>query len=344
MKKSRLKYGLLLLAVLAAGSVLQAQGYRALAGKQNKKDTTFKQVGSADTNSKNLVTPPATRPVTSQAVTYRYDTTNPSGFDAKTEVSLRNNYADDRSMVRDRKPLPYEYLRYDDNFQSEVLWLEIDAREKMNQTFMYPGKDDNGDRRFFSILLNAIKNDSVVAFSADNDRFTTPLSTADVMHMVAGDLDTVPVADPVTGAVENVITKKPKFSPDSVYTFRIKEEVIFNKQASRMFVRLLGIAPIAKQVVGGKSQPRILFWVYYPDLRASLAKQDVYNPKNFSSRMTWEELFESRYYNAYIIKTSAGNPGDRYLSGMIKDPLFRLLEGENIKTRIFNYEQDLWQY
>ncbi|MEY3508163.1 MAG: Gliding motility associated protein GldN, partial [Bacteroidota bacterium] len=25
-------------------------------------------------------------------------------------------------------------------------------------------------------------------------------------------------------------------------------------------------------------------------------------------------------------------------------PLFRLLEGENIKERIFNYEQDLWSY
>jgi hypothetical protein len=96
--------------------------------------------------------------------------------------------------------------------------------------------------------------------------------------------------------------------------------------------------------VGGKSQPRLLFWVYYPDLRKTLAKVDVYNPKNFSSRMTWEELFESRFFSSYIIKTSANNPGDRYLNAMIKDPLFRLLEGENIKTRIFNWEQDLWQY
>ena len=60
--------------------------------------------------------------------------------------------------------------------------------------------------------------------------------------------------------------------------------------------------------------------------------------------MTWEELFESRFFNSYIIKSSANNPGDKFLNAMIKDPLFRLLEGENIKTRIFNYEQDLWQY
>jgi gliding motility associated protien GldN len=249
-----------------------------------------------------------------------------------------------RTQIRDRKPLEYEDLREDDAVFSHFIWREIDAREKINQSFMYPGKDDNGDQRFFSLLLSAIKNDSVTAFSADNDRFTTPLTTSQVLSMVSGALDTVDVVDPATGAVEKVITKKPKFSPDSVYTFRIKEQIIFDKESSRMFTRILGIAPIAKQVVAGKSLPRVLFWVYYPDIRASLTKFDVYNPKNIAARMTWEELFESRFFSSYIIKSTINNPGDKSLSAFIKDPLFRLLEGENIKAKIMNYEQDLWAY
>jgi gliding motility associated protien GldN len=278
-------------------------------------------------------------------VTVRFDTTTAGAFDAKPEVPLRNNSAVDHSMVKDRKPLEYDHIRMDDEFWKEVLWREIDAREKFNQTFLYPGKDDAGeDRRFFSILLGAIKNDSVTAFSPDNDRFTTPLTLDQVTNLTAGSYDTVEVPDPVSGAVEKVITKKPKFSPDSVYTFRIKEEMIFDKESSRMYTRIIGVAPIAKQVIGGKSTPRILFWIYYPDLRKTLARADVYNPNNAANRMTWEELFESRYFSSYIIKTSAKNPGDKYLNAIIKDPLFRLLEGENIKTRIFNYEQDLWQY
>jgi gliding motility associated protien GldN len=315
-----------------------------------KKTTPATKDTAVNNNGRGVVQQPAVTPVTTsntQAtgnVTYRYDTTNPGSFDAKPEVALRNNYAVDRSQVRDRKPLEYENLRDDDNVWSEFLWREIDAREKMNQSFLYPGKDDNGDRRFFSILLNAIKNDSVTAFNPLNDRFTTPMTTEQVMNLTVGDNDTVDVTDPVTGSVEKVITKKPKFSPDSVYTFRIKEQLIFDKEASRLFTRIIGIAPIAKQVIGNKSVPRILFWVYYPDLRKTLAKEDVYNPKNFSSRMTWEELFESRFFSSYIIKSSANNPNDQYLNAMIKDPLFRLLEGENIKTRIFNYEQDLWSY
>jgi len=292
----------------------------------------------------NNTQPNQTAPVSPASTTVKFDTSNPGGFDSKPEIALRNNYATDRSQIKDRKPLEYENLREDDNFWSEFIWREIDAREKINQPFMYPGRDDNGDQRFFSILLNAIKNDSVTAFSPENDRFTIPLTTDQVMNLTMGAYDTVDVTDPVNGTVERIITKKPKFSSDSVYTFRIKEQIIFDKEASRLFTRIIGIAPIAKQVVAGKTITRLLFWLYYPDLRKSFAKVDVYNPKNFSSRMTWEELFESRYFSSYIIKSSANNPGDKSLAAMIKDPLFRLLEGENIRTRIFNWEQDLWQY
>lgn len=339
--------GMSLLFLLAAGIQADAQtAYR----KNNQPAKPAAKDTVPNNNARGIVNQPAITPSTTTGnaaanVTVKFDTTNPGGFDSKAEVPLRNNSAVDHSQVKDRKPLEYEHLRMDDEVFSEYLWREIDAREKINQSFMYPGKDDNGDdRRFFSILLNAVKNDSVTAFAADNDRFTIPMTMDQVLNQAAGAYDTVDVPDPVSGAVERVITKKPKFSPDSVYTFRIKEQVIFDKEASRLFTRIIGIAPIAKQVIGGKSQPRILFWIYYPDLRKTLSKVDVYNPKNSASRMTWEELFENRFFSSYLIKTSANNPGDKYLNAMIKDPLFRLLEGENIKTRIFNYEQDLWQY
>ncbi len=55
--------------------------------------------------------------------------------------------------------------------------------------------------------------------------------------------------------------------------------------------------------------------------------------------MTWEELFESRMFSSYITKSTLDNPYDRALNQYIKDPLFRLLEGEKIKDKIFDYEQ-----
>lgn len=307
-----------------------------------KRDTTKPATTTTNAN-KPAVDPASIKP--SKTV----DTTIVGGFGEVVPRSLRNETAADRSQTREKRPLEYEHLREDDWLFSEFIWREIDAREKVNQPFMYPGKDDLGDQRFFSILLSAIKNDSVVPFSAEggDDRFTKPMSYDDITKMLKGRLDTQLVQNADNpNVVDTAVIYDTKFAPnpDSIYTFRLKEQWIFDKEASRMFVRIIGIAPVAKLVINGKSTPRTLFWIYYPDLRKTLTKYNVYNTKNYAGRMTWEELFESRFFGSYIVKTSSNNPSDRFLSALIRDPLFRLLEGENIKERLFNYEQDLWQY
>jgi gliding motility associated protien GldN len=134
---------------------------------------------------------------------------------------------------------------------------------------------------------------------------------------------------------------------DEIVKFRLKEEWVFDKESSKMYVRILGIAPVksfideATGTVLGESP---MFWVYYPDLRPVLALYEVYNGKNFGAKMSWEELFESRYFTSYIIKSSIENPYDYFIKSYIKDDILRLLEGENLKTKIFNFEQGLWSY
>ena len=60
--------------------------------------------------------------------------------------------------------------------------------------------------------------------------------------------------------------------------------------------------------------------------------------------MSWEELFESRMFASYIVKSTIENPYDLYIKQYIKDDILKLLEGENLKDKIFNFEQDLWSY
>jgi hypothetical protein len=60
--------------------------------------------------------------------------------------------------------------------------------------------------------------------------------------------------------------------------------------------------------------------------------------------MSWEELFESRMFSSRIVKSTVNNPNDLAISDYIKDRLLALLEGENVKEKIFSYEQDLWSY
>lgn len=263
--------------------------------------------------------------------------------------SLRPDGAYDKSFINERTPLPYEHLRWDDALFAEKVWREIDLREKMNMPFRYQAQDDNGNQTFIEILLRAVRKGEVTAFSADDDRFTTPLDSMSIINLTAGgEPDTQAVRDieDPNKIVKYTVTQA-AFDPNSVMKFRLKEEWVFDREASRMFVRIIGIAPLKTLYLpnGQERGTTPMFWVYYPDLRPTLARHEVYNPKNMGmGRMTWEELFEARMFSSYIIKSTLDNPNNRTIRQMIKDPILALLEGENIKERIFNYEQDLWSY
>lgn len=268
-----------------------------------------------------------------------------TGIGDSVKPSLRTDNAIDRNLVKDRTPLAYEHIREDDAVYKQRVWREIDTREKMNLPFRYAANEDNGNQRFISILFDAIQSGNVTAFSGEDDRFTIPLTKEQVSQAITGGVDTIPVTD-LDGNVVKYEVRQKQVEPDSIYRYRLKEEWIFDKESSRMFVRILGIAPIMKKYTstGIPIGDMTLFWAYYPDLRPTLAKYEVYNGKNYAGRMSWEELFESRFFSSYITKSTLDNPFDRSLRDFIKDPLFRLLEGENIKDKIFNYEQDLWSY
>ena len=266
--------------------------------------------------------------------------------DTLVRKSLRNDNAYDKSSVNARTPLEYEHLRVDDALYAEKVWRELDLREKLNQPFRYEAESDNGSQMFVNMLLKAVNSGQVTAFS--DDRFSMPKSISEVTQLTVGQADTIAVTDPNDiNKIDHYKVTRASFDAKSVTKLAIKEEWVFDREASRYFCRILGIAPLQTKYFpnGQERGSSVLFWVYYPDLRPLLVKYEVYNPKNMgNSRMTWEELFESRMFSSYITKSTLDNAANRTIKGYIKDPILSLIEGENIKEKIFNYEQDLWAY
>ncbi len=268
----------------------------------------------------------------------------------KIKPSLRPDESVETTLLRERIPLAYEHLRADDAVYRHRVWREIDTREKINQTFNYAANEDNGNQRFISILLQALQDSTkgITAFSSLDDRFTTPMTKAEIIKNVVGEAVEVPEYD----SLGNLIGTKKKNNDvnlDSFYKFHIKEEVVFDKESSRLFWRILGIAPV-KNIYNsaglflGESE---LFWVYYPDMRPIFSTYEVYNGKNFGNRMSWDDLFESRMFSGRIIKSSMDNPKDEAIKNiktLEENKMLQLFEGENIKEKIFTYEQDQWSY
>ncbi len=345
MRNRIVKLCLLLAVLTVSAEAVNAQAKKPSRSSQ-KRPTPAKK--GATTNKNNNAAAAAIAPPV--------DTVKPAPVEAKLEIapvkkSLRNDNAIERNLVKDRTPLAYEHIREDDAAYVQRVWREIDVHEKLNLPFVYRADGDQGNQRFIYILLNAIKNDSITAFSAEDDRFTTPITFKDIAEKLVGKPKIITVPDLAkdpdgSKGIFKDTTISEEFNPDKVERYWVKEDWVFDKESSRIYVRILGIAPL-KTITNDDGSFRDVtpvFWVYYPDLRPVFAKHEVYNGKNYGARMSWEELFESRMFASRIIKSTINNPNDIFIKTFIKDPILALLEGENIKERIFNYEQDLWSY
>jgi gliding motility associated protien GldN len=335
-----------LLAVVIAMALGTAQAQAPAARKKTKRSTVKKKTNTNKNSAANTaVVPPkdTVKPVQEFIADIKLDT---------PRKSLRNDASIELQLVKDRTPLAYEHIREDDAVYRQRVWREIDVHEKMNLPFVYKASEDNGNQRFISILLNLIHSGDVTAFDAAiDDRFTTPMTFRQIAESMVGKPHTIQIPDMTqdpdgSKGLTKDTTIQEDFNPDQVERYEIKEEWVFDKESSRMYVRILGIAP-EKTILNADGSFRAvlpIFWVYYPDLRTFLAKYEAYNGKNYGARMSWEELFESRMFSSRVVKSTIDNPGDNFISAYIKDPILGLLEGDDIKEKIFNYEQDLWSY
>ncbi|HVY73883.1 MAG TPA: gliding motility protein GldN [Puia sp.] len=344
MKKRLIRLSLLATVFALAVGTTQAQAPR----KKTKRSTTAKKKKTNTNKNDNantaIVAPPkdTVKPVQEFVADIKLDT---------PRKSLRNDASVELNLVKDRTPLAYEHIREDDAVYRQRVWREIDVHEKMNLPFVYKATEDNGNQRFISILLNLIKNGDVTAFDPQDDRFTTPMTFRQIAENMVGKPKVIQIPDMIqdpdgSKGITKDTTITEEFNPDQVERYEIKEEWVFDKESSRVYARILGIAP-EKTILNPDGSFRAVapvFWVYYPDLRPFLAKYEAYNGKNYGARMSWEELFESRMFASRIIKSTIDNPGDNYINEYIKDPILALLEGDNVKEKIFNYEQDLWSY
>ncbi len=241
----------------------------------------------------------------------------------------------EKRITFEKRVLPYDHVREADIFWEKRLWRVVDVREKMNLPFAYP------ERPFFTILMEAAKNGEITVYSTDDDKFTNPLKPEEVVQMGAS-VDTIVTFDPETYEEQiKVVTNE--INPEDVKRFRIKEIWFFDEETSTLQVRILGIAPLLdeKDDNGNFLYELPMFWVYYPEARHILARERVFSLGNDAAPLSWEDIFEMRFFSSYIYKES--NVFNRrledYLSGVDL-----LLEADRIKQEIFNFEQDLWSY
>ena len=250
----------------------------------------------------------------------------------------------DRTTTSQIDPIPYCYIREADVIWSRRIWRVLDMREKMNQPFYYPIKETHGWKSFITILLDAMREGTITAYSPADDQFQIPITYKELMDKLrVKQKVTLSRPDNPDEKFDTVIEKD--FYPEDVKKIRIKEDWVFDRQRSVQEVRILGICPMIDNVDPNTGEIRgetPIFWVYFPECRPLLAKNEQFNLKNgVAGRLTYDDVFMKRMFASYIFKEE--NVYDRRIDEY-ESGVGALLEAEKAKQNLFEFEQNVWEY
>jgi gliding motility associated protien GldN len=267
-----------------------------------------------------------------------------SQYQLKAQVIVDGAYS--KRTTLDRKPAPLPIVRESDAVWSRTVWRIIDLREKANQHFYYPTREIQGRSNLFNVLLKGIEEKRITAFDASvaDNEFKDPIYYNQVKLQFGDSVKRIKVTDINTGdARDSVVTSD--IPTQEVKQIEIKEVWYFDKQTSTLQVRILGLCPIRVYKKDPKDSTFVrkrLFWVYYPEIRPLLAKNESLNGFNGARSLSFDDLFLTRKFDGYIVKeenTYNNRSIEQYATGE-----YAAKESERIKNSIFNYEQDLWEY
>jgi len=256
------------------------------------------------------------------------------------------NGAYKQNDIYEKKPMPLVSVREADVFWAKKIWRIVDLREKMNIPLYYPTREMEGRINLINLLLTGIENGQLTPYDAQaDDDFKIPMSFAQVKERFGAKATTQEKINFDTGERETV-TVQGEVRPNEIKQYMLKEEWYFDKQTSTLNVRILGICPIREYVregdASGQVQRQKLFWIYFPEARPLLATNLALNPYNDARQQSFDDLFIKRMFNSYIVKESNmynNRDVSAYLVGREA-----MLESKRIEDKIFNYEQDLWEY
>ena len=251
-----------------------------------------------------------------------------------------------RQAVQERKVIPWPYLREADVFWAKRITRIIDVREKQNRPMQW------AKNPLSLILYKNIIDGKLIPYKDDSLK---SVLTIEEFARLGSDtsVQETPIDpnDPTITKTDTVVSTLNPYA--AIQKFRIVEDWIFDKKESRMFVRIVSIAPQYEMKALGSS----LGWQdmcvlkYHEDqnneldCREILVNMEIFNRQNDAARVTYDDWFEQRLFSSYIIKEA--NQEDlaiKYFAEFKDSPVAAMLEGERIKNDLFEREHDLWEF
>jgi gliding motility associated protien GldN len=249
------------------------------------------------------------------------------------------------------KPLEYGYVDDRDVLMGKTVWEIIDLSERINFPLYFPIDTANigpNRRSLYDVLTKAIKNGDISEVYSDS-YFNTKKSYKDIQASLTR-IDTTDAGREQINAGQPISPEyilKQDITSQDVTQYKIKGYWYFDIRQSELKYRLLGICPVTPDVYTMNSDEKDyieLFWVFFPAARDVLHHAKAFNDKNSAMPVSFDQILNSRRFNA-VIYQEENVYGDRTIVSYMKDNAQnQLLEAERVKSKIRDFEEDMWNY
>lgn len=256
-------------------------------------------------------------------------------------------------LSNNQEPILYPYLRESDIVWSTMLWKTIDINELFNQFFYYPldNPDPSGKKSLAYTIWDAVVDGAIPLY--EDDALTIPIDNEIfVRHYTRPDTIQLEIGyDDDDNELYQTIIRPREFDGAEIFQYSIREAWFIGKQDTRQDSRRLALAPLKQSYHKfANTEEEIylgllpLFWIpmHHPAVRQLMAKTTAYTDmNNLVGQPSWDYVFLNQRYSAYITKESNRYTRtiSQYLTG--EDAL---LESERIEDRVFDIENDMWEY
>jgi gliding motility associated protien GldN len=271
-------------------------------------------------------------------------------FDSKGNVNIATTELDTLADT-----IAVTQHRRDDIVWSRVVYRVIDMRDKQNYQLYFPTRPNKEYRNLFTVMIDAICDGVNVYKKNPRDikpEFDELLEGEELSRAFAFDEDKTSdliQVDPVTKQRTFNNYRYMQYVRNQL-KFLIQEIIFYDKHTSRMYSKIIGIAPLyalhpdnveSKETMG-YFRGSVVCWFAFDELRPYLAKQYAIPNGNDTQRMTFDDFFSQKLYASYLLGDS--NMFNRMLLDYVIDPAKVRKEQNRIENELRNFEQDLWEY
>lgn len=224
----------------------------------------------------------------------------------------------------------------------------LDLREKQNEPLF------SRNREITALLINGVNNGVITSYSTDslNTEISIPEFSKKLLFPGVASIGEDTVDNYFQyGAdwrlvVENM--QNEKYNARDLYQLEIKENILFDKQRSKMYYDLQTITVFipADHPMNTKGIQIPVATFSYKEVAEKLFKDNPkaiwYNVQNDRENKNLADAFDLRLFSSYIIKVS--NAKDMYLTDMYPDQKTGMMASSWATATLMEYEHHLWEY